>query len=276
MASGINRLICIFTTTLIIISCERVQFDPKIETLNDKLPVVYGVLGNHPDYRQIELTRTAPYMDGTEYPVIENAIVTVSDENNTYTFNHIRDGIYQAPEDFQPGIDTTYNLSISIEGEIYEAQSLMPPSVNIHSVKVQPDRWEDEDAGIYEITAWIKDNERENERFIAKYAINEVPYDSVSVWSQYTDQLTNNIWLEDAVIFGNIEANPGDTIDVYVLSVSGQYYDFVQAAEKNRVGYNPFTPPAGVTITGNISNGALGFFQVSAIVQETVVVPDDK
>ncbi|WP_291860568.1 DUF4249 family protein [Marinilabilia sp.] len=77
------------------------------------------------------------------------------------------------------------------------------------------------------------------------------------------------------MIFGNIKANPNDTIDVYVLSVSTEYYDFVQAAEKNRVSSNPFSPPPGVPITGNISNDALGIFQVSAIVQETVTVPSE-
>lgn len=265
----------IFPVLVIIstIACERIAFDPGIEILNEELPVVYGILGKHPDYRTIELTRTAPYMDGSKIATIDNAEVTVSDEQTTYSFEWIGNGQYIAPENFQPGIDTTYYLNIEIDEEVYAAQSIMPPSVNMHSLKVQKDRWETDDNNIYEVTGWVKDNVREDERFLFKYTINDVRYDSVQVWSHYTDQLSNNLWLEDAQLFGNIEANPGDTIDVYALSVSTEYYNFVLAAEKNRVSANPFTPPPGVPITGNISNGALGIFQVSAIVQQTVTVP---
>jgi hypothetical protein len=257
------------------VACERIAFDPGIETLNEELPAVYGVIGNHPDYRTIELTRTAPYMDGTDIETINNAVVTVSDDYQTYVFEYTENGRYLAPEAFNPGVDTTYYLNIELEGETYTAQSTMRPPVNIHSLRAQPDRWEDEDDDIYEITGWVKDNEIEDERFLFKYIINDVTYDSVQVWSHYTDQLSNNLWLEDAMLFGNIIASPNDTIDVFVLSVSPDYYDFVQAAEKNRISSNPFTPPPGVPITGNISNDGLGIFQVSAIVHETVMVPDD-
>ncbi len=266
-----------FTVIIIIIAaigCERVEFDPKIDNLNKKLPVVYAVIGDHPDFRTIELSRTAPYMDGSEIEKIENATVTVSDPQNNYAFEPAGDGLYEAPENFTPEVGTTYNLKIDLDGEIYEAHSKMTPAINMHSPKVHPDRWEESDAGIYEITAWIKDNEMEDECFLFKYAVNGEMYDSVNVWGHYNDELTNNTWLEDTQIFGNIEAEEDDTIDVYVLSISTEYYDFIQAAEKNRISFNPFTPPAGVPITGNISNEALGIFQVTAIEHDSVTVKD--
>jgi hypothetical protein len=273
MIPTIKKIILPAMAILATVACERIAFDPGIETLNKELPVVYGVIGNHPDYRTIELTRTAPYMDGTDIETIDDAIVTVSDDYQSYLFEHTENGRYLAPEAFSPGVDTTYYLNIETEGET--AKSTMRPAVNMHSLKVQKDRWETEDNNIYEITGWVKDNETENERFLFKYTINDVTYDSVQVWSHYTDQLSNNMWLEDAMLFGNIDAKPNDTIDVFVLSVSVEYYDFVQAAEKNRISSNPFTPPPGVPITGNISNDGLGIFQVSAIVQETVSVPEN-
>lgn len=260
--------------SLLISACERVLFDPDIETLNEERLVVYGVIGNHPDYRTIKLTRTAPYMDASEVETIDNAVVTVSGPEQSYHFEHTEKGHYIAPADFQAGTDTTYHLNIDLEDEHYEAESVMGLPVNMHSLQVQPDRWEESDAGIYEITGWVKDNPRENERFVFKYAVEGVLYDSIKVWSHYQDQLTNNQWLENTMIFGNIDAEEGDSIDVYALSISEIYYDFIQAAEKNRVSHSPFSPPGGVPVTGNISNNALGIFQVSAIVQETVTVPD--
>ncbi len=275
MIQTIKKILLSVVAILTMVACERIAFDPGIETLNEKLPVVYGVIGNHPDYRTIELTRTAPYMDGSDINTIDDAIVTVSDNDQTYLFEPAGNGQYNAPNSFKPGVDTTYYLNIEIEGKTYTAQSTMRPPVNMHSLKVQQDRWETDENNIYEITGWVKDNEPENERFLFKYTVNDVTYDSVQVWSHYTDQLSNNMWLEDAMLFGNIDANPNDTIDVIVLSVSEEYYDFVQAAEKNRISSNPFTPPPGVPITGNISNDGLGIFQVSAVVQETVTVPYD-
>ncbi|WP_462318460.1 DUF4249 domain-containing protein [Marinilabilia sp.] len=274
--TNFNKIFLISVLTLMALSgCERVQFDPDIDDLNERLPVVDAVLGNHPDYKTISLTRTAPYMDGTEVEKIENALVTVQGPAKNYLFEHLKDGIYQAPEDFAPVAGRTYHLSIELDGEIYEAESTMNPPVNIDTLEVGYDRWEDPKDHIYEVTGRVKDNEPEGEHFIFKYAVNEFLYDSTSVWSHYTDQLTNNIWLEDAIIFMNIEAQPGDTLDVFGLSISEIYYDFIQAAEKNRVGHNPFSPPSGIPITGNISNGALGIFQVSAIVQERLFIPED-
>ncbi|WP_291860565.1 DUF4249 family protein [Marinilabilia sp.] len=195
MIPNVKIIILSIVGIMTMVACERVAFDPGIETLNEELPVVYGVVGNHPDYRTIELTRTAPYMDGTEVKTIDNATVTVSDDNQTFVFEHTANGRYMAPEAFKPGVDTTYYLNIELDGESYTAQSTMHPPVNMHSLKVQHDRWEDEEDDIYEITGWVKDNEIEDERFLFKYTINDVAYDSVQVWSHYTDQLSNNLWL---------------------------------------------------------------------------------
>lgn len=271
-----SKILLSFTVLgiLLLASCERVPFNPDLDTLNQEQLVVYGVLGNHPEYRTIELSRTAPYMDASEIETVENASVSVSGPDHTYQFTHTQKGRYQAPAEFHAGTDTTYHLRIDIEGEIYEASSTMRKPVNMHSLKVQPDRWEESDAGIYEVTGWVKDNPQEDEWFVFKYAVNEVLHDSIKVWSHYNDKLTNDQWLEDTMIFGNIDANEGDTIDVYGLSISKIYYDFIQAAEKNRISHNPFSPPGGVPVTGNITNNALGIFQISAIVQERVMVPE--
>jgi len=274
MIPTIKKIILPVMFILATVACERIAFDPEIDVLNENLPVVYGVIGDHPDYRSIELSRTAPYMDGTEMEKIDNALVTVSGPDQSFAFAHTGDGRYTAPGDFRPGIDTTYHLTIELEGKTYESRSTMRPPVNMHSLKVNLDRWEDDDAGIYEITGWVKDNEPIDERFLFKYAVNGQLHDSVNVWSHYTDQLTNNQWLEDAMLFGNIEAEEGDSIDVFVLSISVEYYNFIQAAEMNRISHNPFTPPGGVPITGNISNGTLGIFQVSAIVQERIGISE--
>ena len=274
----IRNAISLFTTMILIVvsACQRVEFNPKIDELNEKLPVVDAVLGNHPDYKTIQLTRTAPYMDGTEVEKIDNAMVSVKGPQKTYAFEHLGNGIYRAPDDFNPMVDSTYYLSIELDGELYEAQSTMNPPVNIDTLMVNHDRWEDPGENIYEVTGRVKDNEQENEHFVFKYAVNEFLYDSTSVWSHYTDELTNNVWLDDAIIFGNIEAQPGDTLDVFGLSISEIYYDFIQAAEKNRMGHVPFSPPGGIPVTGNISNGALGIFQVSAIVQKRLKIPGEE
>ncbi|MFW5754384.1 MAG: DUF4249 family protein, partial [Marinilabiliaceae bacterium] len=227
-----NFKLCFFILlpgSLIFFSCERVPFDPDIDTLNKKQLVVDGVVGNHPEYRTIELSRTAPYMDASEFEAVENAVVSVSGPEQTYDFEHIKKGRYKAPEDFHTGIDTTYHVHIRINEESYEASSTMRKPLNMHSLEVNPDRWEDSDEGIYEIIGSIKDNPEKDERFVFKYAVNEVLHDSVKVWAHYNDQLTNDQWMDEIMIFGNIDAEEGDRIDVYALSISEIYYDFIQA-----------------------------------------------
>jgi hypothetical protein len=273
MISQDKSLFLLLMTVILLSGCARVEFDPGIDNYNENLPVVDAVLGNHSDYKTITISRTAPYMNGSEVEKIDNATVTVSDQDQTYVFEYAEDGKYQAPSDFNPAINTTYSLNIEINGETYEAESTMRQPVNMKSLQIQDDPWEKDD-NFYEVTSWIKDNEIEGEKFVFKYAVNGFLHDSISAWSQYSDKLTNNTWLEDATILDGIEAVPGDQINIFGLSISDEYYDFIEAAEKNRNGYSPFNSPGGIPIPGNISNGALGIFQVSAIVKETATVPD--
>ena len=89
--------------------------------------------------------------------------------------------------------------------------------------------------------------------------------DTLDKWSTYSDKLTNGKSFEDIMAFGDVEGSVGDNITVYSYSISKEYHDFISAAENATSEPLPFFPPPGSAITGNITNGAVGFFQASAV-----------
>jgi hypothetical protein len=263
----LQKLIATVLICLNIIACDKVPFNPKIDDYNENLLVVDGIIGNHPDSKTIKLSRTSAYLNGKPYEMVEGATVEVTCEDQVFPFEEKDKGIYIAPDDWEPRVGNRYTLKIEFDGEVYKAESIMHKPANMHSLKVKPD-----DDDLYKVEGWIKDNKEKDEHFLFKYAINRVLNDSVQNWKLYSDKLVNNIWLENEPIFDEIDAKKGDTLKVLNFAIGESYYRFLEAAQKNIAEPMPFMPPAGILIEGNISNGALGFFEVSSIIQDSATV----
>ncbi|GEM_PF-1063508 len=248
---------------LIMIACSKIPFSPDVDNYNDNLLVVDAIIGNYSGSKSIKLSRTAAFFSDSSYTMVSGAVVEVSCNNHAFSFEEKEEGIYEAPEEWTPEIGNSYTLKITIDGETYEANSTMRQPVNLYGIRATPD---DDD---FKITGTFKDNEEEGEHFLFKYAINNVWNDSVQNWALVNDKLANNIRWEDMKLFDEVKTNKGDTIKVISFAISEDYYSFLEAAQKDLEEPLPFTSPAGVPIEGNISNGALGFFEVTSFVESS-------
>ena len=267
----ITNIIFLVLIILGTLACDEVPFDPRIDNQNENLLVVDGIIGNDPDFRTIKLSRTAAYLDGKLYEAVTGASVTVSSPAQVFTFTEEHDGLYDAPVDWDPQVGTEYTLRIELDGTTYEASSVMREPVNMHSLRVVPNEY---DKDTYDVKAWVKDNEEKGEHFLFKYVANGALHDFVDDWSVYSDELANNVWMQDATLFYDLDTWEGDIVEVLGFSISKNYYQFVNAAMKNTSEPMPFMPPAGIPIEGNISNGALGFFEVSSITRLSTTVEE--
>ena len=65
---------------------------------------------------------------------------------------------------------------------------------------------------------------------------------------------------------------PGDVVKLEVASVTSEYANFVWAVQAEVNGQNPLFSGPPANITGNMSNGAVGFFAAYSLSKKTIVV----
>lgn len=260
------RNILFILSFLALAACEREEFNPKLGGYNKNLLVIEGLITTSPDIQRMQITRTSNYMDGLEIKSVENATVTIVCENSSYEFTHSDKGIYLPPAGFIAEIGKTYKLSAMVDGQNYEAESTVSQPLALDSLSSERDEFEDD---CFRVKGWFLDNAAKDEHFLFKYAVNDVMVDTLTKWSTYSDMLTNNVRFENVDLFYGVEANERDKVTVYTFSISKKYYNFINDAQKNLQPPIPFNPSPGIRIKGNISNGALGFFQASAVTQKS-------
>ncbi len=118
-------------------SCQTV-INAKLDTGPAQLSVD-GTLTDQPGPQGIRLTQTATYFDNTTPPAATSALVTVVDgAGRTYTFTDPDDDGYYVwtpmASDTLGRIGQTYRLTITYQGETYQARSTMNRVPTVDSI----------------------------------------------------------------------------------------------------------------------------------------------
>ena len=255
---------------IVLTGCRVVEFDPELDNLNENILVVEALITDVSEMQYVKLHRTTAYMSEEEPESVNNAVVDVSDGNQVYPFMNSGNGIYNAPTGFNGEIGKTYRLKISLEGEVYEAESKMLPAFAFDSLEILKDDLFGSEQ--YVINCVITENLSNPDYVLSIYAQNGVLNDSLANRTLFTVENLNGQTIEGYLFMG-IEGNTGDKITVYTYSVDEEYLQFYNAAAASLMPPNPFMPPPGASVKGNISNGALGFFQISAVWEEDLFIP---
>lgn len=255
-----RKLILLIAIASIFASCKK-EFDLDLNGENKSLLVVEGMITDQNEPQVIKLIRTVGYLKQEKPKAVENATVNINVDGQTIPFTQKEPGKYYAPNGFVGQVGKTYKLTIVVDGKTYEASSKMHPAQAMG--EATSGRFEF-DGSKFEIRLSFTDNPDKGDEILFKYAINDVLVDTLDKWTHYNDLLTNGTSFLNIRIFGDIEGKVDDKVTVYSYSISKEYADFINAASTSTMEPMPFFPPPGATITGNISNGAVGFFQASA------------
>jgi hypothetical protein len=242
-------------------SCKK-EFDLNLNGQNKNLLVVEGMITDQNEPQFIKLSRTVSYLNQVKPQAVDNANVSVTVDGTAIPFIQKEPGKYYAPDGFVGQIGKTYNLSIAVDGNTYTASSKMNPAQEMEAASTRTHEF---NADYFEIRLTFTDNPDKGDFILFKYARNGQMVDTLKKWSLYTDKLTNGQHFDNILVIGDVEGSVGDQITVYSYSISEEYKNFVDAARSATMEPMPFFPPPGAAITGNISNGAVGFFQASAV-----------
>jgi hypothetical protein len=276
------RYIPLLILALALISCEE-----SIELDVDQTPskiVIEGLVTNRPGYQSVKISRSTDFYGSGQSPRVTDATVQVADDaGGEYSFvhnprNHPDSmGIYLPALPFVGAIGRTYTLQVVVGGEAYVATDKMFAVTTIDSLtfQVNDDQQEDpeEEGKVYEMLIYAKEPQDENNYYLFKYYRN----DSVTVFNQsdvyYTDDelLGENISGIPSPVYFGVGDKAG--LEVYSLTRNGYvFYNDLSTLLTNDGGgmFGPIPAPPRT----NLSNDALGFFQVSAIDSKEVLIEE--
>lgn len=268
-----KNIIILFALVVLLTSCEEtVRLD--LDQTPAKV-VIDGLITNQPGRQYIKITKSAPFYSSGKTPRVTSATVTVTDDlGGEYIFTHNPNnhpdsaGIYIPAAPFSGEIGRTYTLHAEVEGAMYEASDKMVSVIPMDSLAYRLDEDEKDDpktsGKFYEVLMFAKEPQDQTNYYLFKFYRNDSLsyYDDTDIYYSDDRFLGENINGIGSPVFYAL--NDTARVEMYSISrVAYIFYDDLAGLLTNDGGGMFGSIPAGPRT--NLSNGALGFFQVSAM-----------
>lgn len=275
-------ILILVAITALLQACEK-TIELDLEQTPSKI-VIDALLTDREGYQFVKITRSVDFYGTGKSPRVTDAIVTIEDDQGeVHYFVHNpgmhKDsvGIYIPEIPFTGTVGYSYKLRVEINGEIYEAEDQMYPVTKIDSIGYRIDEDERGDPEIegkyYETLFYAKEPPDTKDYYFFKMFRN----DSLTYQNE-----TDVYYSDDRFLAENIDGVPlpvyygvGDkaVMEMYSISRNGFIFFNDLFSLLNNDGGIVGPPPANPRT--NLSNGALGFFQVSALeISEPVVIQE--
>jgi len=262
-------------------ACEKTVYLDLAQ--NDSKIIIEGQVTNHTGYQYVKISRSVGFYETGESPRVHDAIVIVSDDSgNEFEFVHNprghadSSGFYLPLNAFEGEIGRTYKLSATVDGQLYEAEDKLFSVTTIDSLayRINDDEAEDPKDGnkFYEVLIYAIEPQGTTDYYLFKFYRN----DSLKVYND-----TDIYYADDEVLGEQIDGvpspiyyEPGDTarVEAYSLSRNGfVFFNDLQTLLTSDGGL--FSQPPSNSRT-NLSNGALGYFQASAMDTKEIVIKE--
>jgi len=245
------------------------KIEPDLKENAPKV-VIEGLITNQPGPYTVKLSETNSFYTSTPPPGIDNALVIISDNTGAIdTLKNTGDGVYLT-NTIKGIIGNTYDLSVFAKGITFHAVSFLPPVTTIDSI----------------FTNYYAEDDFIHKKgyYLAFSAIEPKGRDDYYLWKFYKDGILLNKPSDiqiasDEGIKENIDGlespyvfQMGDTAKVEMYSLTEAAYNFYDGLNVNLHNDGGFysSPPANPP--SNISGGALGLFQASAVETSVFVV----
>ncbi|HNP19907.1 MAG TPA: DUF4249 domain-containing protein [Fulvivirga sp.] len=260
---------------------ETVQLDLKN---SEPIVVVEGLVTNELKNHYIKVSKSVNFYDSNNSTKITNAMVTVTDGEDAFNYVHNpnnkddEQGTYYSAIPYAGQVGKTYTLNVVAEGKTYTAVDILHPVANIDSLTVRfdPDEFENPEEGMedyyYEVLFYAHEPQETKDFYLFKFYRNDtLIYDTeTDIYFSDDDLLGEEINGLPTASFYKI----GDMAKVEMYSISNAgfiyYNDLVNLL--NNDGGMFGSPP--VNPRTNITGGALGFFQASSIVMDSILVKE--
>jgi hypothetical protein len=251
-------------------ACEKV-IDVDLNEVHPAI-VVEGNISSFPFQAEVKLSKTGSYFGESTEEKISGALVVVeSDLNEYFEFAEVAPGIYKS-EEISPTEGVTYNLSVEIENEIYEASSRLNSKVEIDALEY----FYDEGFAFYDegyvLKTLITDPPDTDNFYRIKTFLNDSLENEGDDFIVFDDRLFDGQEIE-ITLRGNMYLEE-DTVTLQLISLDEGAYKYFDTFQE-LLNVNPGSA-APANPSSNISNGALGYFSVWSSDIRTVVIKKEE
>jgi len=262
----------IFFLLLVAVFVALVSCDEAIDLDLDQTPsriVIEGLITNVEGKNYVKISRSVDfYQVGSSVPVNNASVIVTDDQGQQIVFDNTdANGMYLPSVNFEGGIGRVYTLTVQLDNELYEAQDEMMPVTKFDSVNFQLNKDELDDPNekgkVYELVMYAEEPQARKDYYLFKFYRN----DSLKTYGE-----TDIYFSDDTILGERIDAltspvfyGENDRAEIQMLSLTRKgylYYNDLSFLINSDGGM--FSPPPANPRT-NISNNALGFFQVSAM-----------
>lgn len=245
--------------------------------------VIEGLVTNQMGNHVVKINRTTDFYSKGSTPRVTGAQVEVSDnDGNTFIYQEETPGVYYSENPYQGVEGNLYRLSVIVDGSTYTAEEELPPVTNIDSVTYyldeeqqrdladQNDLNADEEDRIYEVLLYTKEPQETQDYYLFKFYRDGVlfNFDGEDVYYSDDEYLQENI---DGVAF-NDWYKLGEMAKIEMYSITRNAYLYYNDLDITLNNDGGLFSPLPSNPRSNITNGALGLFQVSAVVTDSVKI----
>jgi hypothetical protein len=235
--------------------------DPRI--------VIEGYVSDAPGPYTIRISRTTDYFDPSEYPMVSNALVIISDDLGVRdTLVETESGIYQTTS-LMGDYGRTYKLDVDTEGLHYTGSATLPDLVLIDSIELEyyPETY------YYEEAYWLHCHYKDPVDTMNYYRVKTIKNDTLDKTVYVLDDKFIDGNPVDYFIWGD-SYQPGDTAVFELYSMDRDMYDYFYTLFNLLYsgGDGSYSTPADPN--SNLSNDALGYFGAFSIDRDTIIIPE--
>lgn len=265
----------VLTVVLLFPACtETIELD--LDSTANRL-VVEGMFSSDQQLHYVRLTESVPFYSESESPAVRGANVVISDGERTERLSEVSQlpGFYVTSGNFIGVPGNTYDLTISgvnvggvNQDETYTASCYMPFVTRPDSIDLVYDsNWD-----IWKVLLYAEENSETEDYYMFRLFKNgSLISNYISESSVVSDKFfdggrAEGVWVQSInARKGSEQLQDGDIITLQMAGITRQYYNYIDAIQReSRKQYPLFSgPPANAP--GNISGDALGFFAAFSV-----------
>ncbi len=257
-----------FFLSIALISCEKI-IDINLNNANPKY-VIEGNISDVPGDCRIIVTQTVNFSDLSLFPGVENAVVTIrEDQNEPIKLNQTSQGIYESSQ-LQARPTHVYTLSVKVDGLEFTSTVKVPAKVNFDSLYIADFSGFGNTRKFANVIFQDAVGLGNSYRFI-QYK-NELPNSNIFLLNdEYSDGKVINTFLAFFDTSDNQRLDTGDTVMVEMQGIDPSVYKFFLSLSQSSTGGNESVAPGNAV--SNIKGGAIGYFNAYVKQRRTVIVP---
>lgn len=257
-----------FLCILALCSCKKV-IDLELNESDIKY-VVEGVITNEPGVCKVYLSQSKQFDEDNQFPGVKGAKVTVKDNGMEVLLLETKPGTYETKR-ITGKVGHVYELSVTINDQVFTASSTMPRPVYIDTLYISPGP-----LGQFIFpTIRYKDPIDKNNRYRFVQYVNGKKDPAIFVEN---DEFTNGYSISMQLDNGVTEKDDprviksGDKVTIEALSLDEPVYHYwYTLSTGGGEGSGYIAAPANPS--NNIKGGALGYFSAHTVHRKTVTAP---